>query len=155
MRRSARAILPRLAPVLLLALGLAACRSFGTARWGDCPDADGAQASAASSAVFDWSEWPDMITSIDGNRCVGSGKTGYKRARLLPGRHVVEYRNYVLDLGYAAGRIELDVQAGHSYRFDFDACYWCRKRRFTAWVDDRTTGQVAWGQRPDWPSWYL
>ena len=141
--------------ILLLVTGLVSCRSFETMRWGECTDSDGAGLSADLVALFDWSDRPDMIVSIDGNRCLPSGPNGYTKAKLKPGAHVIEYSNHVHDLGHAGGRIELELKEGHLYAFRFATCYWCRNRRFTAWVDDTTTGEVVWGKRPDWPSWYL
>jgi hypothetical protein len=141
--------------ILLLFLGILSCRSFDTLNWGECADSDGAGQDAESTAIMDWSDWPDMIISIDADKCIGSGKAGYKRARLSPGRHAVEYGNYVYKLGHVSGRIELEVKKGHLYEFGFDTCFWCQPRRYAVWVDDRTTGEVVWGKRRDWPSWYL
>jgi hypothetical protein len=96
-----------------------------------------------------------MVTSVDGNKCKGSGKSGYKKARLLPGRHVIAYSNYVYKLGHVTGKIDLELKAGHSYEFAFDTCYWCNPRRDAAWVEDKTTGEIVWGKCRDWPFWFF
>jgi len=141
--------------MLLLCLGVLSCRSIDTMSWGECVDSDGAGQPAESVAILDWSNWPDMITRIDGNRCVGSGKLGYKTARLTPGKHVIEYSNHVHKLGHVTGRIELDLRKGHSYVFAFDTCFWCTPRRYAVWIEDRTSGEVPWGKTRDWPAWFL
>lgn len=149
-----RMLVKRLA-LPLLCLGLLSCRSFDTMSWGECLDADGAGQPTESIAIVDWSDWPDMITRIDTDRCIGSGRTGYRKARLSPGKHVLEYSNHVHSMGHVAGRIELEVKKGHAYEFRFDTCFWCMPRRYALWIDDKTTGEVAWGTRRDWPAWYL
>jgi len=154
-RKRQRLILMKQLAISLLFLGVLSCRSIDTRSWGECADADGAGQSTESIAIIDWSDWPDMITSIDGNRCIGSGRTGYKKARLSSGSHTVEYSNHVHDLGHVTGQIELEVKKGHLYEFGFDTCYWCIPRRFAVWIDDRTTGEVVWGRHRDWPSWFL
>jgi len=144
----------RLAAVLLV-LSVLSCRSLDTVSWGVCIDPVGADQEADSMAVIDWSDWPDMVTSIDADKCVSHDKLGYKAARVLPGKHVVEYSNYVHDFGHVAGRIELVVQKGHRYQFGFDTCYWCQPRKFAVWIDDQTTGDLAGGKHRDWPAWFL
>jgi hypothetical protein len=142
------------ASILILA-ALLSCRSLETRSWGECTDADGFGLGSDVSGVFDWSGWPDMVTAIDGGRCVAGGATGYKWARLKSGIHVVDYSNYVHDFGHVSGRIEIGLQAGHRYVFGFDACYWCKPRRYAVWVSDENTGEVVWGRRADWPRWFL
>ncbi len=141
--------------VLLMLAALASCRALDTANWGECGDADGAGSAADASAVFDWSDWPGMVVAVDGDRCVAAGDKGFKWARLKPGPHVVVYSNHVHDFGHVAGKVEFRMEAGHRYVLGFATCFWCMPRRYALWVDDATTGQVAWGRRPDWPWWYL
>jgi hypothetical protein len=148
-------ILMRKLILMLLSLGILSCFSLEAMRWGEwiAPDVTGLR--AESVANFDWSEWPGMIISIDGNRSPG---TGHKKAKLLPGRHVFEYSNYLAEFGpgnHVTGTIEIELKAGHSYMFGFDTCYWCKPRRFAVWVDDQTTGEVVWGKGRDWPFWFL
>lgn len=103
-------------------------------------------------ATFDWSRLPGIVTLIDESR-VG---TGYKRARLLPGRHVIAYAYHPAEFGvHPKGTIEIDLVAGHAYEFGVRLCFWCTPRKYAVWVDDKTTGEKVWGKRPDWPSWYL
>lgn len=141
--------------ILLLSLAIASCFSLEAMKWGEWTAPDVTDLSSESVASFDWSDWPGMIISIDGDSRPG---TGYKKAKLLPGRHVLEYSNYLAEFGpdnHVKGTIEMELKAGHSYQFGFDTCYWCKPRRFTVWVEDRNTGEIVWGKRPDWPSWFL
>jgi len=141
--------------LLLLSLVMVSCYSLQTMRWGEWSDSDVAGVETDLIASFDWSEWPGMIASIDGNKSAG---TGYKKAKLLPGRHVFEYSYYLVEFGpgnHVTGTIEIELKAGHSYIFCFDYCYWCKPRRSAVWIDDLTTGEVVWGKRRDWPFWFL
>lgn len=120
--------------------------------WGEWVGSDVAATGKRSIASFDWSSLPGVITAIDGNS-VGDG---YKKAKLAPGRHLVEYAYYPAEFGvHPQGRIEIDLTAGHSYELGLRLCFWCKPRKYAIWVDDTTTGQVVWGKRPDWPFWYL
>ena len=120
--------------------------------WGEWAGPDVAGVENAPVAGFDWSKLPGVITSIDGT---GVGE-GYKKARLSPGRHRVEYAYSPTQFGlHPKGALEIDLIAGHEYEFRIELCFWCTPRRFAVWVDDRTTGEVAWGKQPDWPSWWL
>lgn len=106
----------------------------------------------SSLVVFDWSTLPDVITSIDGTP-VGRG---FKKATLSPGKHRFEYAAYPAEFGaHPNGVVEIDLSAGHEYEFRMDFCYWCKPRRYVVWVDDKTTGELAWGKRRDWPVWWL
>lgn len=106
----------------------------------------------SSAARFDWSTLPDVITSIDGV-VVGSG---YKKARLSPGKHQFEYADHPASFGvHPKGMLEVNLLAGHLYEFRIEYCFWCKPRKYTVWVDDKTTGELVWGKRPDWPSWWL
>ncbi len=140
---------------LVIFATLASCRTIETKPWGECPDVDGFGLEADAVAWFDWSGWPDMITAIDEHHCLMSGATGYKWAKLRPGRHIVEYSNYVHDFGHVTGRIDMVLAAGHRYAFGFNTCYWCMPRRYAVWVADQSSGQVVWGRQPDWPGWFL
>jgi hypothetical protein len=120
--------------------------------WGEWVGSDVADVADGLTARFDWSTLPGVITSIDESR-VGSG---YKEARLSPGRHVIEYAYSPAAFGeHPRGIIEIDLTAGHSYGFGLKLCFWCMPRRYAVWVDDKTTSREVWGKRPDWPSWYL
>jgi hypothetical protein len=104
------------------------------------------------TANLDWSTLPGVITSIDGNR-VGNG---YKKAKLLPGSHVIEYAYSPVEFGeHPRGTIALELQAGHLFEFRLKLCFWCNPRKFAVWVDDNSTGETVWGKHPDWPSWFL
>jgi len=138
--------------VFLLMLNLAACYSIQTQSWGEWTEHDPVASEVAFTASFSWADWPGMVISIDRH---GDVATGYKRARLLPGKHVIGYSNHVHDFGHVSGEIQIDLVAGHSYEFHFDTCYWCKPRKYAVWVYDATNGAVVWGARPDWPGWYL
>ena len=137
---------------IFLSLGLAACYSLETKGWGEWTDMDLAKQSTASAAGFSWHEWPGMIVRIDQHSEVAAG---YTSARLRPGMHVIEYSNHVHDFGHVRGEMQIVLLAGHAYEFRFDTCYWCNPRRFAVWINDVTTGEPAWGNRPNWPRWYL
>jgi hypothetical protein len=120
--------------------------------WGEWAASDVAGVENELISGFDWYKNPGVITSIDGNS-VGNG---YKRARLLPGRHVIEYASYPAKFGgHPKGRIEIELKAGHLYEFRLELCFWCMPRKYAVWVDNKTTGKLVWGKRPDWPCWYL
>ena len=109
-------------------------------------------AQASSLVLFDWSTLPNVINSIDGIPV----ETGFKKARLAPGKHKFEYAAYPSEFGaHPKGVIEMDLIAGHEYEFQMDFCYWCKPRRYAVWVDDKTTGELVWGKRRDWPVWWL
>jgi hypothetical protein len=140
--------------VLLLLSLLVSCAHHSPVfwGWGEWAGADVAGVGDDLLAGFDWSELPGVIASIDGNR-VG---TGYKKAKLRPGRHVIEYAYSPAEFGaHPTGIIEIDLAAGHLYEFRVKLSFWCMPRRFAVWVDDKTTGEAVWGKRPDWPSWWL
>lgn len=123
--------------------------SGGLGEWAGSNVADPESGLVAS---FDWSTLPGVITLIDDN----SLGTGYKKARLSPGRHVIAYAYYPAEFGvHPRGTIEIDLAAGHSYEFGLRLCFWCVPRKYAVWVDDKTTREKVWGKRPDWPSWYL
>jgi hypothetical protein len=137
---------------VFICLALCACFSMQTRSWGQWSEGAPAEHGAGSSVIFGWVDWPGMIVSIDRHSEVAPG---YKSAQLRPGRHVIEYSNYVHDFGHVSGAMDLDLVASHEYEFRFATCYWCKPRRFAVWVEDTTIGAVAWGSRPDWPRWYL
>lgn len=108
--------------------------------------------SAENSVRFDWSTLPGVITSIDGT-AVGAD---FKKAKLPPGKHRFEFAAYPAEFGaHPKGVAEIDLIASHEYEFRMDFCYWCKPRRYAVWVDDKTTGELAWGKRRDWPAWRL
>jgi hypothetical protein len=106
----------------------------------------------SATAVFDWSTLPNVITLIDGTP-IGRG---YKKARLSPGKHQLEFAAYPAEFGaHPKGLLNIDLLPGHEYEFRIDYCFWCIPRKYAVWVDDKTTGELIWGTRPDWPSWWL
>jgi hypothetical protein len=140
--------------LLLLSSLIISCSHYSPIYWGwgewTGPDLSGL--ANDSVAGLDWSKLPGVIVSIDGN----SLGTGYKKARLLPGKHVIEYAYYTAQFGaHPKGTIEMDLKAGHLYEFGLKLCFWCNPRKYAVWVDDNTTGELVWGKRPEWPSWYL
>jgi len=140
--------------LLLLSSLIISCSHYSPIYWGwgewTGPGLYGVEDN--SRAGFDWSKHPGVITSIDGNN-VGDG---YKKAKLSPGRHVIQYAAYPAEFGaHPKGTVEIDLQADHVYEFGLKLCYWCKPRSYAVWVDDRTTGELVWGKRPDWPSWFL
>ncbi|HEY5975979.1 MAG TPA: hypothetical protein VIU41_14690 [Geobacteraceae bacterium] len=140
--------------IVLLSSLLVSCSHYSPIYWGwgEWGGADVAGVADNLLAGFDWSTLPGVITSIDGN----SVGTGFKRAKLLPGRHVIEYAYHTAAFGaHPQGMMELDLTAGHSYQFNIKLCFWCTPRKYAVWVDDHTMGSVVWGKRPDWPSWWL
>lgn len=143
------------AVLLLLSLLLASCSArfspffLGRGEWAQY-DVVGIETSL--TVHFDWSTLPGVITSIDG-AVIGEG---YKKAKLSPGKHQLEYVDHPAEFGtHPRGLIEVDLLAGHGYEFRIKYCFWCKPRRYTVWVDDKTTGELVWGKRPDWPSWWL
>lgn len=113
---------------------------------------DVATVDGSSTAVFDWSTLPNVITMIDGTP-IGRG---YKKARLSPGKHRLEFAAYPAEFGaHPKGLVDIDLLPGNEYEFRIDYCYWCKPRRYSVWVDDKTTEEVVWGTPPDWPSWWL
>ena len=137
---------------VFFSVGLVACYSLETKQWGQWTEGDLARHGTSSAAVFAWHDWPGLIVSIDQNAAVAEG---FKSARLRPGMRIIAYSNHVHDFGHVKGEIEIVLLAGHSYQFHFDTCYWCKPREFAVWVDDVTTGELAWGRRPSWPRWYF
>ena len=144
--------------VMLSLTQVACCQTIGTSieslytlNWDECVSSDGTGLGTESVAIFEWSKWPHMIDSIDGEKCQGSDNRGCKKARLLPGRHLISYEFQMARVGRISGTIELTLKAGHLYEFDNASCYWCMPRRYTVWVVDKTTGEVVWGKPPDWP----
>jgi hypothetical protein len=137
--------------LLLLCFGLASCVQPAPVFVG-WDTAAGETTGPKSVVSLDWSGRPGLVASIDGKpvggRCV--------QAELLPGRHVITYAYHTAEFGqHPQGTIELEMQAGHAYALSVKLCFWCSPRRFAVWVDDRTTGELVWGKRPDWPAWYL
>jgi len=138
---------------LLLVVLVASCASYSPARWTTKEWSDPALGSLASlRADLDWSDLPGVIASIDGHN-VGHG---YNKARLSAGRHSIAYAYYPAEFGvHPQGTFELSLQADHAYEFRVDLCFWCSPRKYAVWVRDTTTGELVWGKKPDWPSWWL
>ena len=133
---------------LLIATTLAACAAIETRSWGEwiSPDIAGTRTEALS--IFDWSDHPGTIVSIDG---VTDVRTGYKRARLRPGKHIISYADYPVEFGiHPKGSMDIEMIPGHQYRFGIKYCFTCTPRQYAVWTDDITTGELAWGSRPDW-----
>lgn len=134
---------------------IVSCAHYSPIYWdyGEWEEYDFSSVGNDSIARLEWSKVPGVINSIDGNtlrKC--------KKAKLLPKIHIIEYADYPAQFGSSLpikGIIEIDLKAGHLYEFNIKYCYWCKPRKFAVWIDDKTTGEVAWGKPPDWPSWYL
>ena len=141
--------------LVLLSILLASCSARYSPffrEYGEWAPADSSVVERSSTAVFDWSTQPNVITMIDGTP-IGRG---YKKARLSPGKHQLEYADYPAEFGaHPKGLLDIDMLPGHEYEFRIDFCFWCTPRRSAVWVDDKTTGELIWGKRPDWPSWWL
>jgi hypothetical protein len=140
--------------LLLLSSLMVSCAYYSPIYWGwgewAGPDVAGVENTLI--ADFDWSRLPGVITSIDGTS-IGNG---YKKARLSPGIHRLEYAYFPAEFGtHPRGILELNLVAGHLHEFRIQLCFWCMPRRYAVWVDDKTTGESVWGKRPDWPSWWL
>ena len=134
--------------VLLLAGLLAGCVAVETRSWGEYAAPGTLSLAPSQAATFDWSERPGIIASIDG---ISEVRTGYKSARLAPGLHNVAYEDLPVEFGvHPSGSMELDLKPGHGYRFGIKYCFSCVPRRYAVWVDDLTTGELAWGSRPNW-----
>jgi hypothetical protein len=143
-------------PTILLSISLlmVSCSYYSPIYWG-CKEWVGTDAAGLrneSIATLDWSKHPGVIGLIDETAL---GKD-YKKAKISPGRHVIEYSYYPSEFGaHPKGKIEIDLKAGHVYEFHIKLCFWCKPIKFAVWVDDNTTGESVWGAHPDWPSWYL
>jgi len=140
--------------LLLLSLLMASCAHYSPIYWGwgEWAVSDVTGLENGLVAYVDWSTLPGVITSIDGHT-VGSG---HKKAKLLPGSHVIEYAYYPAEFGvHPKGTIAIQLEAGHSYEFCIRLCFWCNPRKYAVWVDDKTTAEAVWGRHPDWPSWFL
>jgi hypothetical protein len=112
-------------------------------------DANTAETGAAAS--LDWSRLPGVIAAIDG---VAMGND-FAKAQLPPGRHVIAYEYHPAEFGaHPQGTIEVALVAGHSYEFRTRLCYWCSPRKHAEWIVDTSTGELACGALPTWPSWY-
>lgn len=138
---------------LVLSMVIASCVSIEKIGWDEWLDPGIWAAPEKSVAVFDWSRYPGIIQSIDEDTSAG---LRHKTAKLLPGKHVVKYKYYSAEFGtHPGGIIEIDLKAGHLYELCIKLCFWCKPRTYAVWVDDKTVGEVVWGKRPDWPSWFL
>ena len=117
--------------------------------WGEWSGPGVLEMEEQSVTIFDWSRLPGIITSIDGIKA-GSG---YKKAKLSPGNHKIEYAYYPANFGmHPSGLIEMELRADHSYEFRIKLCYSCNPRRYRIWIHDRTTGKKVWEMiRPDKP----
>ncbi len=143
----------RLIP-LLISLLIVSCSHYSPIYWGygEWKVSGISGFDNNSIARLEWAKKPGVITSIDGNSLGG----GYKKAKLFPGIHVIDYADYPASFGaHPKGTMEIDFKAGHLYEFNIKYCFWCKPRRYAVWIDDKTTGDVKWGKRPDWPPWFL
>ena len=132
-------------PILLFVLMLSSCASYSPIYWGwgewTGPGVSGIENN--SFTRFDWSRLPGIITLIDGD----SVGTGYKKSKLLPGSHIIEYAYYPAEFGtHPKGLIEVELKAGHMYEFRIRLCYSCNPRRYATWVHDKTAGEIVWGK---------
>ena len=135
----------------MLSLALVSCAHHSPIYWGwgewVAPDAAGMKEDLV--ARFDWSTQPGVITTIDGNN-VGSG---FKKARMAPGKHVIGYAYYPAEFGeHPKGIAEINLKAGYIYEFRLKLCFSCMPRKFAVWVEDKTSRELVWGQRPNWSS---
>jgi hypothetical protein len=138
--------------ILILPFLLASCGIAMFANYGEWVDSNTVGVDPRVTATLDWSTLPGVITAIDGREF---GR-GYKTARLAAGVHDIEYSYYTGAFGTnLIGSLQFDFVEGHEYEFRMKLCFWCVPRRYAIWVDDKATGQLVWGRRPDWPSWYL
>jgi len=145
----------RNAILIMLSILMASCSArYSPFFWGygEWTSADFSAIQRSSAAVVDWSAHPDVITSIDG---IPVGK-GYKKARLAPGKHQLVYADHPAGFGaHPEGLLEVDLLPGHEYDFRIEYCFWCSPRKYATRVDDKTTGELLWGNRPAWPFWWL
>lgn len=103
------------------------------------------------TASLDWSGLPGVIAAIDGPTL----RDGFDKAKLPPGRHLIEYEYYPAEFGtHPKGTIEIQLVGGHSYEFRSKLCYWCSPRKHAEWILDRSTNELAGAALPTWPSWY-
>lgn len=120
--------------------------------WGEWVDPEVVGTENSFTADLDWHKLPGVIVAVDGKNI---GK-GYKKAKLRQGVRRIEYAYYPAEFGtHPKGMFELPIVAGHSYEFRIELCYWCAPRKYSVWVIDQTTGEVVWGEKPTWPSWWL
>lgn len=130
---------------LLIVIMLASCASYSPIYWGwgewAGPGVSGLENKSVTK--FGWSKLPGIITLVDGDRV----DHGYKKAKLLPGIHKIEYAYYPAEFGmHPKGIIEIELKAAHEYEFRIKLCYSCNPRRYTSWVLDKTTGEIIWGK---------
>ena len=82
---------------LLFVILFSSCASYSPIYWGwgewASPGISGIEDSSVTR--FYWSKLPGIITLIDGD----SVGTGYKKAKLLPGSHIIEYAYYPAGFG--------------------------------------------------------
>lgn len=128
---------------LLFLLMFSSCSSYSPVYWGwgEWISPEFSDIKDPSVTKFDWSGLPGVITLIDGEKA----GAGYKKAKLLPGNHRIEYAYYPAEFGiHPKGLIEIELKAGHEYVFRIKLCYSCTPRRYTASVHDRTTHEIVW-----------
>jgi hypothetical protein len=130
---------------VLVFLVLSSCAYYSPIYWGwgewAGPEVSGIENN--SVARFDWSRLPGVITMINRDS-VGAG---YKKAKLIPGRYLINYAYYPAEFGtHPSGLIEIELSAGHEYEFRIKLCYACSPREYITWVQDKTTGEIVWGQ---------
>jgi hypothetical protein len=136
--------------VILLAFLPVSCSYYSPIYWG-WGEWNGIDPAAPKTDMvqLDWHKLPGVIKTIDGNN-LGDG---YKKAKLVAGRHVLEYAYYTAGFGiHPSGKIEIEMTAGHTYEFKAKLCFWCKPRKYAVWIDDKHAGELAWGKRPDWSS---
>ena len=111
--------------------------------WGEWTGQEVSGLDGSSVALFDWSKLPGTIIIIDGDS-VGNG---YKKAKLLPGRHLIGYAYYPVEFGvHPKGIIDMNLKANHLYEFRIKLCYSCNPRRYNILVKDRSTGEIVWNE---------
>ena len=130
--------------LLIISLMLSSCAYYSPIYWGWGEWANPEVSSMENHSVsrFDWSKLPGVITFIDGDS-VGN----YKKAKLLSGKHIIEYAYYPVEFGvHPKGLIEIELKAGHLYEFRIKLCYSCIPRRYAVWIKDKTSDEIAWGK---------
>ncbi len=101
--------------VLLLASSLmVSCAAYSPMGWGwrEWVGPDVGTVENGPVVTLEWSKRPGVIALID----EGSVGAGFDKAKLSPGRHVIEYAYYPVEFGaHPKGTIDIDLTPGHSY----------------------------------------
>lgn len=97
-----------------------------------------------SLAIITWSRYPAELALIDGD----SLRIRYKKAKLLPGRHIIGYEySPEYDEINTSGTIrsfEIELKSGHQYELRMKYHWWTNIRRYEVWVVDKTSFRENW-----------